>query len=95
MEAPKIPSFFKTKGPRQFKYRPWYYNADKEARDQRNRILKAGLKKSEDSEKTEDESGLHKKWRKSQLGARQRSKSNIRLVIIICLLLWLAYYLLS
>lgn len=35
MLAPKLPSFFKSKNPKKFKYTPRYYDAKKERRDQK------------------------------------------------------------
>jgi len=95
LEAPKIPSFFKSKGPKQFNYRPWFYNADKEDREKRNRMILAGMKENSDSNTDESRWKLHAKWRESHSGLRQRTKSNFRLLLIITLLFLISFYLLK
>jgi len=95
LEAPKLPSFFKSKGPNQFNYKPWYYNEAKEERKNRNRLIKAEFNAAKRTNKENFESRLHAKWHLSDSGNEQRSKSNIRLIAIIVLLAWFAYYLLK
>ena len=93
LEAPNLPSFFKSKRPRQFNYRPWFYDPAKEEREKRNRLIRAGSDSPESDEGNEIRLRLHEKWRESNSGARQRSRSNIRLIIIAALLLLISYYL--
>ncbi len=97
LDAPRLPSLFKQRGPKQFNYRPWFYDADKEERERRNRLIRSEKKGvGSDSEHRMDfRSSLHDKWRESHSGARQRSRSNLRLIVIIGLLFLIAYYLLK
>jgi hypothetical protein len=95
LEAPNLPSFFKSKRARQFNYKPWFYDPAKEEREKRNRILKAGMDLSADAERSEVQMRLHEKWKESRSALKQRSKSNFRLIVIIGLLLMASYYLLK
>ena len=95
MEAPRIPSFFKPRRPKEFNYRPWYYDPAKEAREKRNKMLVQGKEKYSSGDRELIRSTLHEKWRQSNSGSRQRNKSNLRLIIIIAALVWIFYFLLT
>ncbi|MCB0410646.1 MAG: hypothetical protein KDD29_10535 [Flavobacteriales bacterium] len=94
MNAPKIPSFFKTKKPNQFYFEPRYYNERKEKMQQRyDRI--ANELKQENSEKTNTEtfrSSLRESWGASR---RKPSGINYRIIFYIVILSGLAYYYLA
>ena len=89
----RIPSFFKSKGPKQFRYKPWYYDANKEEREKRNRMIRDTNELTKPGT-NEFQFKLAEKWRESRSGQAQRNKSNLRLLVIIALLVWISYFLL-
>ena len=79
MQAPRIPSFFKTQKIKEFNFKPRYYNKRKEVLNQ--------LKK-----KGERTKGLFFNRKRKQIGVGNRSK---RLIIILIALFLLTYLLLT
>ena len=71
MQAPRIPSFFKTAESRSFSFQPRYYDANKERREKLKKGVKTNLK-------------LKKSKKKSQ--GKGRSIRIIFLIIILSLL---------
>ena len=90
-----IPRFFKIPRHRQFNYQPLYYDPEKEEREERNREIKRelGIKDEKDSEyRPTIRRGSMKAYFKGN--KRAQRNSNLRLVLIIIFLLFLAYFLL-
>ncbi len=90
-----IPRFFKIPRHRQFNYQPLYYDPEKEEREERNREIKRelGIKDEEEGEyRPTIRRGSMKAYFKGN--KRARRNSNLRLVLIIIFLLFLAYFLL-
>ena len=96
MEAPKIPSIFKSPSAKEFKYRPFYYNPEKEERERRNKWIK---KEAEDEVKSGKsaafQSRLRERWELSNHASKRANSSNLRLIIIILVLLGISYFLLK
>ena len=82
MQSPKLPSMFKTPKPKQFDYKPLYYNEAKEKRKKRYKRIKA-------------ESEGKKYFSSFSIRQSSRIKSNIRLIVIIIALAALAYYIIQ
>lgn len=86
MSAPKLPSFFKNKGPKSFDFKPRYYDARKERLEE--------MKRNANTEKpvfvTEN---FRKKARDKWRSERNRSvkNSNFRVVAIVAILFLIAY----
>jgi hypothetical protein len=89
-----IPRFFKTPRHRQFNYMPRYYDPDKEEREERNREIRRelGIKDEKDEYRPSIRRGSMRSYFKGN--KRATRNSNIRLVLIIVFLLFLAYTLL-
>lgn len=95
MEAPRIPGFFKNKGPRRFNFPARYYDEQQERIDKRREALKRELKadstlSAEDKEKFKDlmrQNSRHGLYRKSA------KKSNLRFAIILMFLIAIFYWL--
>lgn len=93
MQAPKIPSFFKTKKPNQFYYEPRYYNERKEKMQERYSRISRELNRN-DNTRTDSEvfrSSLRHSWETSRQGGTG-NKINLRVVLYIVALTGLAYY---
>lgn len=97
MEAPRLPSFFKSKRARQFEYRPFYYDKEKEER----RLRRKEFAKTEDdnrapkdAEKSEKlfHSNIRGQWGKTNSVHRIKTSSNQRLIFIIVALLALCWW---
>lgn len=89
-----IPRFFKIPSHRQFNYQPLYFDPEKEEREQRNKDIKKELGIKEEGEAYSP--GIRRGAMKSYFKANKRStrNSNLRLVLIVFFLLFVAYYLL-
>ena len=84
MQAPKLPSFFKTSRHRQFDFKTRYYDAQKEDLD--NRV------KSAESGKTTLR--FSKDWQQSKR-SKENSTSNKRIILIVLILVLLSFALLK
>lgn len=94
MEAPRIPSIFKANQPKEFRYRPFFYNAEKEERENRNRLIRS----ESDSNKagnSEFKSRLRERWEMSNHASKKANSSNLRLIVIFIILLGIAYFILK
>ncbi|MGC9341576.1 MAG: hypothetical protein ACP5E3_02660 [Bacteroidales bacterium] len=89
-----IPRFFKIPRHRQFNYQPLYYDPEKEEREKRNRELKREMGLGEEGK--EYKPTIRRGSMKTYFKANKRAErnSNLRLVLIIVFLLFLAYFLL-
>jgi len=86
-------SLFRTPRPKQFKYVPIFYDAQKEALKEREKQIKQELGLSD--ENTPRVSLIRGRIRSSyQRSTKERNKSNLRLVVIFIILLLVAYFLL-
>ncbi len=84
MQAPKLPSFFKTSRHRQFDFKTRYYDAQKE--DLENRV-----KSAENSKTT---LRFSKDWQQSKR-SNENSTSNKRIILIVLILVLLSFALLK
>ncbi len=89
-----IPRFFKIPRHRQFNYNPLYYDPEKEQREERRREIKRelGIKEEEGNYRPTIKRGSMKAYFKGN--KRAERNSNLRLVLIIVFLLFVAYLLL-
>ena len=89
-----IPRFIKLPGHKQFNYSPRYWDPEKEAREERIRLIKQemGVDVPSDPNRTTIKRGSFRRARQKAKVKASRS-SNIRLVIILAVLLMLAYLL--
>ena len=98
MPAPKIPSFFKSRNPKQFEYKPLYYNeAREEMKERRTRIAKE-LGKGEEDASFEPEvfrSRLRDRWQQSNRHTIMMQRSSLRLLLIVGVLIYLSYLILN
>jgi len=82
---------FKTPRPRQFNYRPVFYDERKEALKEREQQIKQELGLTDENEIRV--SGIKGRMRGYYArSVRSKSKSNFRLIIILAILLLLAYF---
>ena len=86
MSAPKLPSFFKNKGPKSFEFKPRYYDARKERLEE--------MKRNASNEKpvfvTENfREKARDKWRAER--SKTVQNSNFRVVAIVAILFLIAY----
>ena len=84
MQAPKLPSFFKTSRHRQFDLKTRYYDAQKEDLDNR-------VKSAENSKTT---LRFSKDWQQSKR-SNDNSTSNKRIILIVIILVLLSFALLK
>lgn len=84
MQAPKLPSFFKTSRHRQFDFKSRYYDAQKEDLDNR-------LKSAESGKTT---LRFSKDWQQSKR-SKENSTSNKRIILIVIILVLLSFVLLK
>ena len=94
MEAPNLPSFFKSGKARQFNYRPFYYDKEKEERALRRKQYANPENDSKDGEskgKTQH-SNLRRQWANAKSVNRIKTSSNQRLIFIIVGLLALTWW---
>ena len=97
-----IASPFKTRKPRQFEYRPRYYDPDKEAWEQRRKELFGEEEPSAPEDKENYRPGQYVeqlRFRRGIMAERQRSAQRrpalVRLVFLIALLVLLGWYMFS
>ena len=93
MNGNRIPSLFKSRSPKQFEFRPRYYNADKEAREARIRQLEREVNGTGDYDPEGFRMKLQERWRSNQKSG-SGSASSIRLIAIAIALFALAFYML-
>ena len=96
MDAPKIPSFIKTKYQfKRFSFQPRYYNAEKEQLEIRKKSIEAEML---ENGKLSDSSieraarmriNMQDNWRNRR--SKEYKKSNIRIVIIVAILVAVLY----
>jgi hypothetical protein len=87
-----LPRFIKLPGHKEFNYSPRYWDPEKEAREERIRQIKQemGVEVPIDSNRTTIRRGSFRKaGQKSKVKASR--SSNIRLLVILAILLFLAY----
>lgn len=84
-------SLFKQRKPKQFSFKPLYYNAEKEAREKRIELIKKEI--SLGNEGLEFRKLLREKWKRNQTVAKK--KSNLRVIVIAAILALLFYFLLK
>jgi hypothetical protein len=89
-----IPRFFKIPRHRQFNYQPLYYDPEKEEREERNREIKRelGIQEKDGEFRPSIRRGSMKAYFKGN--KRAERNSNLRLILIIVFLLFVAYFLL-
>lgn len=91
MNAPKIPSLFKTPRHKQFEFKPRYYNEAKERINERREQLKKEGWASDDEKIGLIKYRINQKFQRQQY--RQGIKqSNIRIILVIVLILLVLYY---
>jgi hypothetical protein len=90
-----IPRFIKLPSYKRFAYSPRYYDPEKEARDERIRQIKQemGIEIPSDPSRTTIKRGSFRQARQKSKIRASRS-SNIRLVVILVVLFFLAYLIL-
>ena len=84
MQAPKLPSFFKTSRHRQFSFKTRYYNAQKEDLDNRVKSAESGKSNLRFS----------KDWQQSKR-SKEAAVSNKRIILIVIILLLISFALLK
>ncbi len=91
-----IPRFFKLPKHRQFNYVPMFYDQDKEERMERERKIRAEM--GLDDKQTDERTSTIQRGSFRQAASRQQVRSNrnsnIRLMIILGILFFLAYLIL-
>lgn len=86
MEAPKLPSIFKSHRAKQFEFKPRYYDARKERIEElKKKYADKEIRRSTISFREKVEG----KWRHER--SRSVSKSNLRLLLIIAILTFITY----
>lgn len=99
MEAPKIPSFLKTKYQfKRFNFTPRYYDADKERLEMRKKRIEEEIKGTKDGGMKDNaierrarmKMSFEETWHNRR--GRETRKSNLRIAIIVVILLGIAYY---
>jgi hypothetical protein len=87
-----IPSLFRQNKPREFKYTPRYYDPEKEAREEREKRIRAelGMKNENSAQSSGQRSTLFdSKFRRNQ--EKGRRNSGIRLIVILLVLFLLVF----
>ena len=84
MQAPKLPSFFKTSRHRQFDFKTRYYDAQKEDLDKRVKSSKSGKATLR----------FTKDWQQSKR-SKENSTSNKRTILIVIILVLISFALLK
>ncbi len=89
-----LPSFFQTSKPKGFHFIPRYYDPEKEALQQRIAMIEQelGLTSREGEYVPRIQRGTMTTYFRRKLRKRERS-SNLMLLVILALLLWLAWFL--
>ena len=95
LEAPRLPSIFKVRKPKSFNYRPHYFDAEREERERRNRIIRAQVDRESEAGGEAFSSKLRERWEMSNYASKRANSSNLRLIIIIAGLMAAAYFLLT
>ena len=92
----KLPSIFKTQKHRSFNFRPRYYDADKEAFEERIRRIESELS-TENSDIEATKLRIRQKFesRRSNSGSASDKASNIRILVILGILGALSYWILK
>ncbi|MBM3420468.1 MAG: hypothetical protein FJY11_04965 [Bacteroidetes bacterium] len=87
-----VPSFFRQNKPKEFKYVPRYYDAEKEEREERNRRIREELGMPEEG------GGKSSGIKKGSFGPKFRTKdekmqqyTSVRLIIIVLVLFLITY----
>lgn len=88
-----IPRLFKLPQHRKFTYRPFYYDPEKEEREARLRDLKieAGIKPEGPYKSHLQRGSMRSYFKRGEVAQKQ---SNFRLILIIAVLLFVAYFIL-
>lgn len=94
MEAPKIPSLFKSRQPKEFNYKPYYFSPEKEEREKRNKWLRSESDNKKGAS-NEFRSRLRERWETSNHGSKKANSSNLRLILIIIILLGITFFILK
>ncbi len=99
MAGMRLPSFFKSRQPKQFEFSPRYYNESKEAMKERKARIKAELDR-ENGKITEYNSlhlrgALKQQWKGNKNISSFSKKSNSRILIILAILFGLVYLVLK
>ncbi|MBN1987907.1 MAG: hypothetical protein JW783_00735 [Bacteroidales bacterium] len=86
--------FFKIPKPRQFNYKPVFYDADKEELKEREQVIKQELGLADENDpRVSIRNRIRREYsRKRNVGTSR--KSSLRLIIIIMILMGIAYYIL-
>ena len=86
--------FFKIPKPRQFNYKPVFYDADKEELKEREQVIKQELGLADENDpRVSIRNRIRREYsRKRNVGTSR--KSSLRLIIIIMILTGIAYYIL-
>jgi hypothetical protein len=87
-----LPRFIKLPGHKQFNYSPRYWDAEKEAREERIRQIKQemGVEVPSDPNRTTIKRGSFRQARQ-KIKVKATRTSNIRLLVILAILFFLAY----
>jgi hypothetical protein len=80
--------FFKTPKPKQFNYKPIYYDAKKEALEERRRQLGIG---TGDGKNPDLKSMLARNWRRRDRDPERKKSSRMSLFIFLIIILFLIY----
>ena len=91
MEAPKLPSIFKHRGPKSFEFKPRYYDARKERLEELKKKYNGANPPLSGSAGFRDK--IQSQWHSDR--SRTVQSSNIRLVVIIAILVLLTYLIIS
>lgn len=95
-------NFFKLHKPLVYKYRPIYYDPRKEAQKERMKRMEEGNLNNPEMKKESYQPSIIRRGTFKEMAERNRDskhrqtrQSNIRLIVIICILLLIAYFLLK
>ncbi|MBN4061609.1 MAG: hypothetical protein COA57_09155 [Flavobacteriales bacterium] len=88
-----IKSPFKTPKPKEFEYKPRFYDERKEDLKTRMKLIKTEVRMEKD-EQSDLRTRIHKRWDRDYKQQRNR-QSNLRIFFIAALLTIVAYYLLK
>ncbi len=96
----RLPSFFKSRQPKQFEFTPRYYNESKEAMQERRARIKAELERERGASISNYSSdhlrgSLKQQWQSNKNTSSFSKKSNSRILLILVLLFGLAYMVLK
>lgn len=93
-----IPSFFKTRKPKQFNYSPRFYDEQAELRRERNRMIarEMGIVEDEPDHPDAVKARLRMHWQNNFVSKRSRLQvqhrnANLRLLAVLILVLWVFY----